>query len=783
MRTYDGTSSVEKVELERSGRLFWYTPTEKIRIIEVENFPLLGKLTALRFIEWVQKNPGGVISLPTGKTPEHFIKWVTRILSRWQTKDIQALLTDHGIDGTKRPDMKSLSFVQIDEFYPMDSQQHNSFNYYVRKYYFKNFGLSLEKALLIDATSLGLPTGHTMESVFPEGVVDLSLRVRQTHSELESLQRDVINRVDLFCMEYERKIREMGGIGFFLGGIGPDGHIAFNVRGSSVYSVTRLTGTNYETQAAAATDLGGIEISRRRLVITIGLATITFNPTAAAIIVAAGDAKAPIVAKAIEQSKNPDNPGSVLQDLENARFYLTKGAASKLSERTYIDFCSLPKITDRHVDEIVISLSISRNKALLDLTARDFDENRFAQDLIRRTGIPFDQLAAATRARLVNKLERGLRPISNTIFLHTEPHHDDIMLGYLAYLYHLVRDPSNRHSFANMTSGFTAVSNHYFLSIIRKLRKHLEGKAFAALLEDGYFDPKDYSKKTEEIYLFLDGTAARVQERKDEAEARRALRNFVEVYGTSDMRALKLRARNMEEYLMTQYPGAKDPPDVQTLKGMLREWEVELLWAYFGIEPSAIHAMRLGFYQGDIFSEEPEVNRDVIPLFELVKEIKPNVISVAFDPEGSGPDTHYKVLQAIAEAVKMYEDESKDSSLRIWGYRNVWYRFRPCEADLIIPVSLNTMSLMHSSFMNCFGSQSAASFPSHEHDGPFSELAQKIEVEQYAMIKTCLGKEFFLQHPHPRLRGARGLIFLKDMALDEFYVRVRELKKLTEAKE
>ena len=783
MRTYDGSSTVEAVELERSGRLqYWYQPTEKIRIIEVDNFPLLGKLTALRFIEWVQKNPGGVISLPTGKTPEHFIKWVSRILSKWTSKEIQALLTEHGIDTIKRPDMKSLHFVQIDEFYPMDAQQHNSFNYYVRKYYFKNFGLSPEKAMLIDATALGIPEGHTMESVFPDGVVDLSLRVRQTHTELEAIQRDVLSRVDWFCMEYERKIREMGGIGFFLGGIGPDGHIAFNVRGSSIYSVTRLTATNYETQAAASSDLGGIEISRKRLVITIGLATITYNPTATALIIAAGDAKAPIVSKAIQEAKNPENPASVLQDLENARFYLTKGAASKLSERTYIDFCAFPNYSERQTDEVVITLALSRNKALHDLGASDFAEDRFAQELLKKTGKGSEDLAAATRNRLIAKLEKGVQAITKTTFLHTEPHHDDIMLGYLAYLSHLVRDPNNKHLFANMTSGFTAVSNFYFLSIIRKLRMHLEGKHFAALLEEGYFDPKDFSKRTEEMYLFLDGTAGRMQERKDEAEARRALRNFVEVYGTSDIRALKLRARNMEEYLMTQYPGAKDPPDVQTLKGMLREWEVELLWAHFGIEPSAIHAMRLGFYQGDIFSEEPEVNRDVIPIFELVKKTKPNVISVAFDPEGSGPDTHYKVLQAIAEAVKMYEEESKDSTLRIWGYRNVWYRFKPCEADVIIPVSLNTMSLMHSSFMNCFGSQSAASFPSYEHDGPFSELAQKIQVEQYTMLKTCLGKEFFLQHPHPRLRGARGLIFLKDMALDEFYTRVRELKKLTEAK-
>src|SRR3970040_1270970 len=120
-------------------------------------------------------------------------------------------------------------------------------------------------------------------------------------------------------MVYESRIREMGGIGFFLGGIGPDGHIAFNVRGSSVYSVTRLTGTNYETQAAAATDLGGIEISRSRLVITIGLETITYNPHCSALIIAAGDAKASVVARAVQEPKSPQAPASVLQDLEGAR--------------------------------------------------------------------------------------------------------------------------------------------------------------------------------------------------------------------------------------------------------------------------------------------------------------------------------------------------------------------------------------------------------------------------------------------------------------------------------
>jgi glucosamine-6-phosphate deaminase len=221
---------------------------------------------------------------------------------------------------------------------------------------------------------------------------------------------------------------------------------------------------------------------------------------------------------------------------------------------------------------------------------------------------------------------------------------------------------------------------------------------------------------------------------------------------------------------------------VQTLKGTLREWEVELLWAYFGIETSAISALRLGFYQGNIFSEEPEVDRDVIPIFELIKKVKPNVVSLAFDPEGSGPDTHYKAMQAVAEGLKLYEKETGDGSLRVWGYRNVWYRFRPAEADLMVPVSLNSLSLLHTAFVNCFGSQSAASFPSYEYDGPFSQLAQKIQVEQYGMIKTCLGNDWFLKSSHPRLRAARGMIFLKEMSLSAFYEKVRELKKLTEAR-
>lgn len=781
MRTYDATSTVEAVELKRSGRPLLYAPAEKIPVIEAGNFPLLGKLAALRFIEWVLKNPGGLVSLPTGKTPEMFIRWTNRILERWDTREIQELLSVHGIDSRHRPDMKSLAFVQIDEFYPMDAQQHNSFNYYVKEFYIKGFGLDAAKALLIDASTLGLPAGGVMEELFPGCIVDLSLRVRQTKTDLERRQKEVINRVDMFCTEYETKIRAMGGIGFFLGGIGPDGHIAFNVRGSSSFSVTRLTGTNYETQAAAAADLGGIEVSRNRLVITIGLATITYNPTATVVIIAAGEAKVPVVRSAVEEKKHQQFPASVLQDMEHARFYVTRGIAGALSQRRLEDFRKLPSVDDEQADEIMIAIALARSKPLLELTKEDIEADALGSELLRKNAASWNSFTKGAHTRIVAKIEKGLSPVADTAFLHTEPHQDDILLSYLAYIYHLVRDPSNKHCFANLTSGFTSVSNPYFLSIIRKIEKYLETEPFLRLLKEGYFKSANGTARMEDVYLFLDGIAGGSREKKNEAEARRLMRNLVEVCRTEDIKVIRLRVKELDEYLMTQYPGAKDPPDVQTLKGTLREWEVELVWALFGIEASDVHSLRLGFYQGDIFSEEPQVNRDVLPIYNLFKMTRPDIISVAFDPEASGPDTHYKALQAVAEAVKMYEKECKASPIRIWGYRNVWYRFKPSEANLMVPVSLNTLSLLHTAFMNCFGSQSAASFPSFEHDGPFSELAQKIQVEQYSMIKTCLGKDFFLKHSHPRLRAARGMIFLKEMSLPEFYSRVRELKKVTEA--
>jgi glucosamine-6-phosphate deaminase len=188
----------------------------------------------------------------------------------------------------------------------------------------------------------------------------------------------------------------------------------------------------------------------------------------------------------------------------------------------------------------------------------------------------------------------------------------------------------------------------------------------------------------------------------------------------------------------------------------------------------------LGFYTGDIFTEQPERTRDVMPILQQFREIKPTIISLALDPEGSGPDTHYKVLQAIAEAIRLWGKEEDLSTLRIIGYRNVWYRFHPAEADVIVPVSLNSLATLEEAFTNCYLSQVNASFPSYLLDGKFSTLSQQIWIDQMKRIELLLGKNYFYENPSPWLRASHGLIFFKRMDVNTFLNQARELEKSME---
>ncbi len=780
LQTVEITSCVERSALEKSIFEPIYRPEEKILSIMVENFPSLGKLAALRFLEWVQGNPGGVVSLPTGKTPEFFIKWVEYFLSKWDQKQVREQLEKEGIAPATKPDIRSLRFVQIDEFYPMDSKQENSFYNYVMRFYINGFGLDISKALLINCNEIGLGPGRTLKSVWPDDEVDLTLRYRQPKSHVEEIQKTALKNIDQWCMEYEQRIREMGGIGFFLGGIGPDGHVGFNIEGSDHNCTTRLCPTNYETQAAAAVDMGGVEKARKSLVITIGLKTITYNPDCTAIIMAAGEAKAPVVARAITSGKSITAPASALASLPNARFYLTRGAAARLETRRLAGIDAEKQITDGHVEKALVHLSSIKNKKLTDLTSEDAQGDPLAKMVLSKRSESLGDLAAMAAGSLERKILGGMNVMENTRFLHTEPHHDDVMLGYFPYIVRHFRRATNTHHFMTLTSGFTSVSNAFMLGQVRNLQNFVPTAGFKELLDQGYFNPENMMCKNRDVWQYLDGVASRSERLRAEGCARRLLRNLFELYDESFAVNIDKRLNELDEYFSTQYPGKRDPGHIQRLKGMCREWEAECLWGYYGWKCDNVHHLRLGFYTGDIFTKDPTLENDVPPIVEMLNKTNPDVVTVAFDPESSGPDTHYKVLQALSEAIKIYEKQTGRGDIKVWGYRNVWYRFDTAEVNIFVPVSLCMFSVMQEAFMNSFLSQKDASFPSYEHDGPFSELAQQIQVEQYQTIKTCLGREWFYNNDSPLIRATRGFVFLKVMDTAEFHESCRELKKSIE---
>lgn len=755
---------------------------ERIAVQVVDNFPALGRIAALRFVRWVQSNPGGVVSLPTGKTPEHFIRWVNRILERWMDRETVHLLEQEGLDPARKPDMRGLRFVQIDEFYPIDPAQHNSFCYYVKDFYLAGFGLDPGRAMLIDCSAIGLKPGQTLASVWPDMRVDLTLRNRSPGTVLERVQKDALERVDQWCQEYEAAIRAMGGIGFFLGGIGPDGHIGFNVRGSDHFSTTRLTATNYETQAAAATDLGGIDVSRNRLVITIGLGTLSFNPSCTALIIAAGESKAKVVADAILQAPDVLYPATALHRLPNASFIITAGAARLLPRRRLAQLSLQPALPAEELERILIDVSVKSGRRLLDLTPDVVKQDPFGGLLMTRSRMDLDALKRQTHAQIEARIRNGSQVFTNARFLHTEPHHDDLMLGMLPAIVRNSRRATNTHHFVTLTSGFTAVTNTYMALRLQHLLALMDTPSFRQLDAEGYFAPGDLAGRNRDLWQYLDGIAARNEGMKQEGTARRLLRDLLDLFGQQAPGTIRAHVEELLKYLAEAYPGKKDLPEVQRLKGMCREWEAECLWGYFGWNCASVSHLRLGFYTGDVFTEEPTTDRDVPPILALVRKMRPDMISVAFDPEASGPDTHYKVMQAVRAAIEQYAADPSVQAPRVWGYRNVWYRFHPSEANVYVPVSLNMFSIMESAFMNTFISQRDASFPSHEYDGPFCGLARQIQVEQYQAIKTCLGRAWFHEHPEALIRATRGLVFLKDMSFEEFAGHSRALQHAAEAR-
>ncbi|MDR1224660.1 MAG: glucosamine-6-phosphate deaminase [Tannerella sp.] len=100
------------------------------------------------------------------------------------------------------------------------------------------------------------------------------------------------------CAGYEDRIKEAGGIDLFLGGIGPDGHVAFNEPGSSISSRTRIKSLTTDTILANARFFGGDPGKVPKTALTVGVATVM--DAKEVLIVVNGHHKARALQQAIE---------------------------------------------------------------------------------------------------------------------------------------------------------------------------------------------------------------------------------------------------------------------------------------------------------------------------------------------------------------------------------------------------------------------------------------------------------------------------------------------------
>ena len=123
------------------------------------------------------------------------------------------------------------------------------------------------------------------------------------------IQKDNINilngnakDLEAECASYEEKMKKVGGVKLFLGGIGPDGHIAFNEPSSSLASRTRIKTLTYDTLVANSRFFDNDINKVPKTALTVGVGTVM--DAEEVVIIVNGHNKARALQHAIEESVN-----------------------------------------------------------------------------------------------------------------------------------------------------------------------------------------------------------------------------------------------------------------------------------------------------------------------------------------------------------------------------------------------------------------------------------------------------------------------------------------------
>jgi glucosamine-6-phosphate deaminase len=141
------------------------------------------------------------------------------------------------------------------------------------------------------------------------------------------------------CEKYEKEILKAGGIELFIGGIGPDGHIAFNEPGSSLVSRTRIKTLAEDTILANARFFDNDISQVPTKALTVGVGTVM--DAKEVMILITGSHKSHALHMAIEEGVNHMWTVSAFQQHPNTIFVCDEDATMDLKVKTVKYFKSL----------------------------------------------------------------------------------------------------------------------------------------------------------------------------------------------------------------------------------------------------------------------------------------------------------------------------------------------------------------------------------------------------------------------------------------------------------
>lgn len=490
----------------------------------------------------------------------------------------------------------------LDEYYPIKPKHLQSYNHFMWERFFRHIDIKPE--------NVHIPSG----SVDQDGLAS-------------------------FCREYEKQIGEAGGIDIQLLGIGRTGHIGFNEPGSAYTSKTRLVTLDKLTRNDAADSFNG-EDHVPHFAITMGVGSILAAKEI--ILLAWGEGKAEIVAKAIEGPVTDVIPTSFLQNHANTTFVIDPSAAAYLSRFKTPWRVGQCRWTDRMVRKAVLWLCTKTSKPLLKLTERDYNDYGLS-DLITEHA-PFSKI----NIKVFNDLQQTL-----TGWPGGKPNVDDSTR------------PERALPFPKRVAIFSPHPDDDVISM---------GGTFARLVEHGH-----------EVHVAYQTSGSIAVSDDDAIRYLDFVRSYEKVFSITEPKA-EFLYKETSDFYHNKKKDSIEPPELLTLKASIRRGEAKASCRYIGLPEKNVHFLDSPFYETGTVKKAPPGEADFQIIMDFLRSLKPHQIYAAgdlSDPHG----THRVCIDIILEALERMKNEDWMKDCRVWLYRGAWQEWEIELVDMAVPLS------------------------------------------------------------------------------------------------